>query len=138
MLEGRGAGAGPTATAVAADLIDIARGSLVPVWGASSGALARLTSVPMAEFHGDYYLRLTVRDRPGVIAEITAVLRDCGVSLKSMLQHGQARSAAPDEAVPIVLVTHETPERAMQAAVARIGALDVVVGPPALIRIETG
>ena len=138
MLEGRGAGAGPTATAVVADLIDIARGSLVPAWGASSGALAKLTSVPMLEVQGDYYLRLTVRDRPGVIAEITAVLRDCGVSLKSMLQHGRARSAAPDEAVPIVLVTHETQERAVRDAVARIAALDVVVAAPAMIRIETG
>ncbi len=138
MLEGRGAGAGPTATAVAADLIDIARGSLVPVWGASSGALARLTPVPMAAVRGDYYLRLAVRDRPGVIAGITAVLRDCGVSLKSMLQHGQARSASPDEAVPIVLVTHETAETAMREAVAGIAALDVVMAPPVMIRIETG
>jgi homoserine dehydrogenase len=138
MLEGRGAGAGPTATAVVADLIDIARGSLVPAWGASSGALSMLTSVPMAECRGDYYLRLTVRDRPGVIAEITAVLRDCGVSLKSMLQHGQAGSAAPDEAVPIVLVTHETPESAMRDALARISGLDVVVEPPTMIRIEAG
>jgi homoserine dehydrogenase len=138
MLEGRGAGAGPTATAVVADLIDIARGSLVPAWGASSGALSTLTSVPMSACRGDYYLRLTVRDRPGVIAEITAVLRDCGVSLKSMLQHGQAGSAAPDEAVPIVLVTHETPESAMRDALARISGLDVVVEPPTMIRIEAG
>jgi homoserine dehydrogenase len=138
MLEGRGAGAGPTATAVVADLIDIARGSLVPAWGASSGALSRLTSVPMAEGRGGYYLRLTVRDRPGVIAEITAVLRDCGVSLKSMLQHGQARSATPDEAVPIVLVTHETGEAAMRDAIGRIAALDVVLDAPAMIRIEPG
>jgi homoserine dehydrogenase len=123
---------------VVADLIDIARGSLVPAWGASSGALSRLTSVPMAEGRGGYYLRLTVRDRPGVIAEITAVLRDCGVSLKSMLQHGQARSATPDEAVPIVLVTHETGEAAMRDAIGRIAALDVVLDAPAMIRIEPG
>ena len=138
MLEGRGAGAGPTATAVVADLIDIARGSLVPAWGASSGALSTLTSVPMSACRGDYYLRLTVRDRPGVIAEITAVLRDCGVSLKSMLQHGQAGSASPDEAVPIVLVTHETSESAMRDALARIAALEVVLEAPAMIRIEAG
>ena len=138
MLEGRGAGAGPTATAVVADLIDIARGSLVPAWGASSGALSTLTSVPMSACRGHYYLRLTVRDRPGVIAEITAVLRDCGVSLKSMLQHGQAASASPDEAVPIVLVTHETSELAMRDVLARIAELEVVMEPPAMIRIEAG
>ncbi len=123
---------------MAADLIDIARGSLVPAWGASSGALTQLTSVPMDAFRGDYYLRLAVQDRPGVIASITAVLRDCGVSLKSMLQHGQARTASPDEPVPIVLVTHETAEPAMRDAVSRIAALDVVTGPPVLIRIEIG
>ncbi len=145
MLEGRGAGAGPTATAVAADLIDIARGSLVPAWGASSGALSQAVSVPMDEHRGGYYLRLTVRDRPGVIAEITAVLRDCGVSLKSMLQHGQAESApgvashgASDGAVPIVLVTHETREASMQEAVGRIAALAVVLAQPTMIRIEPG
>ncbi len=145
MLEGRGAGAGPTATAVAADLIDIARFSLVPAWGASSGALSQAFSVPMDERRGGYYLRLTVRDRPGVIAEITAVLRDCGVSLKSMLQHGQAESTpgvasdvASDGAVPIVLVTHETREASMQEAVGRIAALAVVLGPPTMIRIEPG
>ena len=138
MLEGRGAGAGPTATAVVADLIDIARGSLVPAWGASSGSLSKLTSVPMSAVRGSYYLRLDVRDQPGVIAEITAVLRDCGVSLKSMLQHGQAAGAGPDESVPIVLVTHETQEHAMQEAVQRISGLDVVVRGPTMIRIEAG
>ncbi|MGI4746132.1 MAG: homoserine dehydrogenase [Janthinobacterium lividum] len=138
MLEGRGAGAGPTATAVVADLIDIARGSLVPAWGAISGSLSKLTSVPMSACRGSFYLRLEVRDRPGVIAEITAVLRDCGVSLKSMLQHGQAPSALPDESVPIVLVTHETRELAMQEAMSRISGLDVVVAPPVMIRIEAG
>ncbi len=141
MLEGRGAGAGPTATAVVGDLIDIARGSLVPAWGASSGALSQLFSVPMSECRGGYYLRLTVRDQPGVIAEITAVLRDCGVSLKSMLQHGQA-DPAPDDAsqgaVPIVLVTHETREASMQEAVGRIAALAVVLDRPTMIRIEPG
>ncbi len=151
MLEGRGAGAGPTATAVVADLIDIARGSLVPAWGASSDALSQLFSVPMAERRGGYYLRLSVRDQPGVIAEITAVLRDCGVSLKSMLQHGQADVStsgvaasdgtfddASDGAVPIVLVTHDTREAAMQEAVGRIAALPVVLGRPTMIRIEPG
>jgi len=137
MLEGRGAGAGPTATAVVADLIDIARGSLVPAWGASSESLSRLTSVPMTQCRGDYYLRLTVHDQPGVIAEITAVLRDCGVSLKSMLQHGEGRGVSAGT-VPIVLVTHETQESAMREAVSRIGALPVVTERPTMIRIEAG
>ncbi len=134
MLEGRGAGAGPTASAVAADLIDIARGRATPVWGAAAGALSSAPSVPIEQHVGAYYLRLMVVDRPGVIADVTAILRDLGVSLESMLQRGRA----PGEAVPVVLVTHDTEERAMRAALDRIAALDAVMEKPTLIRIETG
>jgi homoserine dehydrogenase len=131
-LEGRGAGAGPTASAVVADLIDIARGRFTPVWGAQSGALSDAPSVPMAAHVGAYYLRLMVVDRPGVIADVTAILRDGGISLESMLQRGRS----PGEAVPVVLVTHETRESAMREALARIAALDAVLEEPAVIRIE--
>jgi len=132
MLEGRGAGAGPTASAVVADLIDLARGRMTPVWGAADAALSHLPSVPMSAHHGAYYLRLMVVDRPGVIADVTAALRDAGVSLESMIQRGRA----PGEAVPIVLVTHETNEAAMRAALDAIAAMDAVLETPALIRIE--
>ncbi|MDA8249096.1 MAG: homoserine dehydrogenase [Rhodospirillales bacterium] len=132
MLEGRGAGAGPTASAVVADLIDIARGRLTPVWGAQSGALSDAPSVSMDAHLGCYYLRLMVVDRPGVIADVTAALRDSGISLESMLQRGRA----PGEAVPVVLVTHETRESAMRDALRRIAALDAVLEDPAMIRIE--
>ncbi|HQU01140.1 MAG TPA: ACT domain-containing protein, partial [Acetobacteraceae bacterium] len=81
---------------------------------------------------GCYYLRLMVVDRPGVIADVTAALRDQGVSLESMLQHGRS----PGDAVPIVLVTHQTEEASLARAVARITALEAVLEPPALIRIE--
>jgi homoserine dehydrogenase len=134
MLEGRGAGAGPTASAVVADLIDIARGRSTPVWGAADAALSNLPAVPMGAHVGCYYLRLMVVDRPGVIADVTAALRDAGVSLESMLQRGRA----PGESVPVVLVTHETNEVAMRAALAQIAALDAVLESPALIRIEPG
>ncbi len=134
MLEGRGAGAGPTASAVVADLIDIARGRSTPVWGAAAGALSNAPSVPMDRHIGCYYLRLMVVDRPGVIADVTAILRDLGVSLESMLQRGRA----PGEAVPVVLVTHETEESAMRAALARIAALETVMEAPTLVRIEPG
>jgi homoserine dehydrogenase len=134
MLEGRGAGAGPTASAVVADLIDLARNRLTPVWGAAFAALSNAPSVPMSMHLGPYYLRLMVVDRPGVIADVTAVLRDLGVSLESMLQRGRS----PGEAVPVVLVTHETQESAMVAALERIAALDTVLETPTLIRIEAG
>ena len=132
MLEGRGAGAGPTASAVVADLIDLARGRATPVWGAANGALGAAPSVGIERHQGAYYLRLMVLDRPGVIADVTAVLRDRGVSLESMLQRGRA----PGEAVPVVLVTHETEEARMRAALAEIADLDAVLERPALIRIE--
>jgi homoserine dehydrogenase len=131
-LEGRGAGAGPTASAVVADLIDLARGRATPVWGAHSSALTALPPVPMRAHSGCYYLRLMVVDRPGVIADVTAVLRDHGVSLESMLQRGRS----PGEAVPVVLVTHETGEAGMADARAELARLDAVLEPPALIRIE--
>jgi len=132
MLEGRGAGAGPTASAVVADLIDIARGRITPVWGASAADLTPTPTVPMLAHVGAYYLRLMLLDRAGVIADVTAALRDAGVSLESMIQRGRA----PGEAVPVVRVTHETGEAAIRTAIAAIAAMDSVLEPPALIRIE--
>ncbi|NVN30163.1 ACT domain-containing protein, partial [Endobacter medicaginis] len=120
--------------AVVADLIDLARGHAAPVWGAASATLQSASSMPMSQHRGAYYLRLNVTDRPGVIAEVAAALRDAGVSLKSMLQHGRA----PGEAVAIVLLTHETGESSMQKAIERLAGLSVVLEPPAMIRIEAG
>jgi homoserine dehydrogenase len=133
VLEGRGAGAGPTASAVVADLIDIARGRQTPVWGAGSAALSSEPSRPMDSHQGAYYLRLMVLDRPGVIADVTGILRDHGVSLESMIQRGRSAVGA----VPVVLTTHDCGEAAMRDALRRIAALDAVLEPPALIRIET-
>nr|WP_048878400.1 homoserine dehydrogenase [Acidocella aminolytica] len=132
LLRGRGAGEGPTASAVVADLIDFARGIHVPVWGMAESALEEARLVPMSELNSAYFLRLSVVDQPGVLADVTAILRDHGISLESMLQRGRA----PGEAVPIVLVTHETTEAAVSAALARVGTLPAVLEPPALIRIE--
>jgi len=129
---GRGAGAGPTASAVAADLIDIARNRAIPVFGVPADRLARATPQPIEHRFGAYYLRLMVIDRPGVIADVAAILRDQNVSLESVLQ----RLRAPGDNVPVVLITHETDEARMTAAAAQIGALEAVVEPPRLIRIE--
>ena len=133
VAEGRGAGAGPTASAVVADLIDIARGRTLPTFSVPAAQLKRLPPSPMERHRGAYYVRLMVVDRPGVIADVTAALRDEQVSLESMLQRGRA----PDEAVPVVLTTHETEEASMRRALARIASLNTVVEPPHMIRIET-
>ena len=133
VLEGRGAGAGPTASAVVADLIDIARGRIGPAWGLDPAGMMPGATVPMLAHRGAYYLRLLVQDRAGVIADVTAALRDAGVSLESMLQRGRGPAG---DAVTVVLVTHETSESAIRQALASIAALPSVVAPPALIRIE--
>jgi homoserine dehydrogenase len=133
VAEGRGAGAGPTASAVVADLIDIARGRTLPTFSVPATQLKRLPPSPMERHRGAYYVRLMVVDRPGVIADVTAALRDEQVSLESMLQRGRA----PDEAVPVVLTTHETEEASMRRALGRIAGLNTVVEPPHMIRIET-
>jgi homoserine dehydrogenase len=96
------------------------------------GALSAEPAVPIGRRHGAYYLRLMVVDRPGVIADVSAVLRDHAISLESLLQRGRGSG----EAVPVVLTSHECDEQAMQAALSRIAALDAVVEPPMLIRIE--
>ena len=82
---------------------------------------------------GAYYVRLMVLDRPGVIADVAAALRDEEVSMEAMLQRGRD----PGEAVPVVLTTHETEEARMRRALGRIARLDSVLEPPHMIRIES-
>src|SRR3954463_3106968 len=132
VLEGRGAGAFPTASSVAADLVDIAAGRHVPVFGVPAASLSQLPGGAMERHQGAYYMRLMVLDQPGVIADVAAALRDEHVSMESMIQRGRA----PGEAVPVVLTTHVTVEAAMQRAIERIAALDSVLEPPRMIRIE--
>jgi homoserine dehydrogenase len=132
VLEGRGAGAFPTASAVAADLVDIAAGRHVPPFGVPAASLDNLPGAPMERHQGAYYIRLMVLDQPGVIADVAAALRDQQVSMESMIQRGRA----PGEAVPIVLTTHVTVEAAMRKALAAIGELATVLEPPRMIRIE--
>jgi homoserine dehydrogenase len=133
MFQGRGAGAGPTASAVVADLVDIARGHRAAVFGVAADKLAKRPISPIERRVGAYYIRLMVVDRPGVIADVTAVLRDEAVSLEAMLQRGRS----PNEMVPVVLTTHDnTEEAAMNRALKRIGALASMREQPRAIRIE--
>lgn len=132
VLEGRGAGAGPTASAVVADLVDIARGSRVPAFGVPVARLADHAAAPMAAHTGSYYIRLLVTDRPGVLADVAAVLRDHEISIEALIQRGRN----PEQPVPIVLTTHDAVEAQMAGALAKIGRLAAVVEPPRMIRIE--
>ena len=131
ILVGRGAGEGPTASAVVADIVDIARGLRLPVFGQPVGTLSDVAPIDIAERVGVYYLRLTVVDKPGVMAAITTTLARHEVSIDQMIQRGRA----PGAAVPVVIVTHETREAEMQAALAEISAFDTVREAPHLIRV---
>ena len=133
MYQGLGAGAGPTASAVVADLVDIARDRRAPTLGIAAGGLRTLPEAPIERHRGPYYVRLMVTDRPGVIADVTAVFRDEQVSIESMIQ----RARSETEAVPVVLNMHECEEAAMQRALSRIAELDSVVEAPTMIRIES-
>lgn len=133
LFVGHGAGGDPTASAVVADIIDIARGNLGFAMGVPAMGLKPLPTADTNMREGSWYLRLMVLDKPGVIADIAAILRDYDLSLESVLQH----SRAPDKTVPVVLTSHESNEGDMRAALAKIAALDAVVEEPHMMRIET-
>lgn len=132
VFEGRGAGEGPTASAVVGDLVDIARGLKVPTFSVPADKLVKLPSSPLARHKGAYYIRLTVLDRPGVFAGIAKVLSDNQASMESIIQ----RNRAPGEAVTLVLTMHETEEKSMLNALDEIASLESVVETPRMIRIE--
>ena len=131
VLTGPGAGAGPTASAVLSDLVDIAAGRRSPVFGVPLAQLKPEAAVSMAQHHGAYYLRLMVSDQPGVIAGVAGALGKHSVSIESMVQRGRN----PGEVVPVVMVTHECSEAAITAALAEIATFDAVAEAPTLIRI---
>ncbi len=132
LLQGRGAGGGPTASAVVADIIDIARGHRVFAFGKPAAQLAPLTPSPMEAHRGAYYLRVKVVDQPGVLASISSICFEEGISLESCIQRGRN----PLEPVQLAMITHETDEHRMSKALARIEELTNICEPPHMIRIE--
>jgi len=129
---GRGAGAGPTSSAIVADIVDIALGRFLPAFGLAANDLKTSNSLDMLERVASYYVRFTVIDRPGVFAEIATALRDNNVSMEKIIQRGRA----PGEPVRVVLTTHETREKAILKTIQAIDQTDAVVEPTRMIRIE--
>ncbi|HET6473972.1 MAG TPA: homoserine dehydrogenase [Pseudomonadales bacterium] len=130
---GPGAGALPTASAVLADLIDIARDNAVAV-PADTGAKA----LPIGDVTTAYYLRIPAVDEPGVLAKVAQILSTNGISIEAVIQREQAIRTTGDKPwVPVIILTHRVVERAMDAAVAAIQRLDEVVHPITRIRVET-
>ncbi|WP_052071863.1 homoserine dehydrogenase [Sphingopyxis sp. MWB1] len=125
-FEGAGAGAGPTASAIVADIIDIARDEYGPAFAMPVEALDHAPAADAGARVGKHYIRLIVEDRIGVLAEIATAMRDAEVSIESFIQRGNDE----EDGVVIALVTHEGPARAIHAALATLSASDHVVGTP--------
>ncbi len=139
---GRGAGALPTGSAVLADVVSAARDILsgavsrMPASGARirTGERGRLR--PAGEARSEFYLRVTALDRPGVLSAVTGVIGRHGVSIESVIQRG--RAGAQEEAVPILIVTHDATYAEMSAALAELDALPVVKKGSFLARMIPG
>lgn len=131
LFQGAGAGEGPTASAVVADLIDVARGVSGPVFAMTAGALQHAPRADSGERRGRAYLRFTVEDRVGVLAEIAAAMRDAGVSIESLIQRGATAQAG----VLVAIVTHEAPERSVAQALERLRGSQSLVGQPMWMHI---
>ena len=125
-FEGAGAGAGPTASAIVADIIDIARDEYGPAFAMPVDALDAAPAADAGARVGKHYVRLIVEDRIGVLAEIATAMRDADVSIESFIQRGDDAEGG----VLIALVTHEGPGRAVAAALAALAASDHVIGTP--------
>ncbi len=136
---GAGAGAEPTASAVVADLMDVARLSgasidqRVPYLGFQADCLQDLPVLPIGEINSAYYLRMRASDKPGVLANVTKILADLEISIDAMLQKEPAESEMEAE---IVILTHVTQEKNMDAAITKIEALPAIVGSLVKIRME--
>jgi homoserine dehydrogenase len=130
-IQGPGAGAGPTAAAVAADIADVMTGAVRPVFQKPAQGLQPFTPVDAAHTVGRVYLRLLVRDQPGVIAAVSETLAEAGVSIDSFLQ----KPVEGADGVPIVLTTHAVAEQVLAEAVRRMSELPALIEPPRLIRI---
>jgi homoserine dehydrogenase len=136
---GKGAGAEPTASAVIADLVDVARLQTadpehrVPHLAFQPGSMVNTTIMPMTEITTSYYLRLRVADVTGVLADITRILADNSISIDAMLQ----REAGDGEnQTDLIMLTHETKEKNILAAITKVEALKTVEGSVTKIRLE--
>ncbi len=136
---GKGAGAEPTASAVIADLVDVTRMHTadpehrVPHLAFQPDQLSDLPILPMDEVTTSYYLRLRVQDKPGVLADITRILADEQISIDAVIQKEPAEGEAHAD---LILLTHQTREKRINAAIARMEALPVVTGKVTRLRLE--
>ncbi len=140
MSYGAGAGAEPTASSVVADLVDVTRmatsdpSNRVPHLAFQPDALSDAPVLPIGEVRTAYYLRLSAQDKPGVLADITRILADLDISIDAMMQKEVDDEKAQAE---VIILTHETVEKHINAAIAKIEALSSIVGKVTRIRMES-
>ncbi len=132
VFEGRGAGGGPTGSAIVADILAIARGDSYPPFTVATKQLQQAAPAPLDAHQGCYYLRLSLKDEPGVLAEFTRAFAAESISVHSITQ----RAIAADASAQVIVITHETNEAAVARAAKRIAELPVSVVPPVVLRIE--
>jgi homoserine dehydrogenase len=142
MLEGRGAGARPTASSVAADICDIARGVQIGAFGIPARQLRPYKRARMRAHEGGYYVALELYDRPGEVAAVARILADEKISIASIVQRARGahefngQPQPPRDTAPFILITHDTLESAMRRALDTIVTKGLAVAEPRMIRIE--
>ena len=132
LFQGPGAGEGPTASAVVADLVDLARGQSGPVFSVPVTDLSTILPAETGRRMGRAYIRFVVADRPGVLAEITAAMRDASVSIESLIQQGRAEDQGE---VLVAMVSHEGPESAVSKALGLLEGSNSLTAPPLVMHI---
>jgi homoserine dehydrogenase len=142
VLSGPGAGGEATASSVMSDIADIARGDRIGTFGRPASELEPYRQAAMRTHEGGYYVRLAVYDRPGAFAAIARRMADKGISLESIVQRKRApKTAAPGHLVPVepqpvIMITYETTEEAIRAALDTIKSDGHIAEEPQMIRIE--
>ena len=132
LFQGAGAGDGPTASAVVADIVEVARGEMGPAFAMPVEELETMGAAGSGHRISSSYIRFTVPDRPGVLAEITAAMRDAGVSIESMIQKGDPDQ---DGVVILAIVTHRGPEAGVVDALRILEGSASLSAPPLVMQI---
>lgn len=143
LLVGPGAGGDATASAVASDIVDIARNLILPPFIRPASKLSASDCAALGSHQGAYYVRMSVVDRPGAMAAIAKCMADEDVSIESIVQHrpktqlpGTGRVRGAGEAASVIMITHKTTEKSMRDALTAIAQAGKVTEPPQMIRIE--
>jgi homoserine dehydrogenase len=136
MMEGRGAGSHPTASAVLSDIVDIARGNMRPSFGVPAKELKKFKAAPQKAHEGGFYVALELHDKPGAVAAISSILADAKISIESIMQRGKTDKNQTRATASFILITHDTLETSIKKAMERIEKDGHVAKAPRVIRIE--